>query len=288
MKLSAIYCTALLICGTCFAQISANDVTAMLEEDEGGTRAVEMVRKLPPDQQGEVLDAVVRKVREKIPLPDPSRGSTYISHAAGFLAEVGTDETRIACFGKLSEFGLEERSAAFALASCHGPAGVAIINERAKQRLPDLERMLAGVERAFAGQSDDKEKRKSNDVFISFMNLVEILDGSKNVAGPIAAKRLRDEFAKRCDTKNKKIVLAAFDDELTKAASRRSAATEASRKSAGGNSRSDRNSASAGEEPRSKATAQDGQTGSSPWLVWGGLVIVAAMGLLWFVLKRRT
>jgi len=192
----------------------------MLDKEEGGTKSVQMMKKLPPDQQSQVLDAVVRRVREIIKV-DPRHGSTYINNAVRLLSEAGTDDTRIACFGNLSKFGPYEGDAAFALAACHGPAGVAIIEKLAEQRLPDLERAI--------DPPDDEDRRKSNEVLIPFVQLLENLNGSKNVAGPIAAKRLRAEFAKRYVTKNGKIVLAAIDEELAKAALRKSAADKATR-----------------------------------------------------------
>jgi len=279
MKLKFYILSVVLSVGICVAQNAIDDFISILNSEGGGERAVQSVQGLPTDQKSQMLQSVVQRIQTASQeLAVGKSPSINISNAALLLAESGTDDQIIAAFGNLSQFGPFEPDAAFALAACREPAGVAVIDALARKRLPNLER-------AVTPQTED-DKQRLNEAILPFFLLIKEIAASANPAGQDAAKQLREDFATRYNSKNGKLVLAAIDAELAKVAPRQPAVNQALMTSPTNGLPNlkplftPKASASKPEIP------SDEPTSSTPWSVTGVLLVVA-VGLAWLVIKSR-
>ncbi len=280
MKLETLLLTPLLSFSICVAQPAANDFTTELNREGGGDEVVQTVRLLPLNQQSQVLQSVVHRIQAISREPQSIKNDSflYVSNSARLLSETGTDDQILAAFGNLSQFGSAEPDAAFALAACKGPAGVAIIDALAKQRLPNLERAITPL--------TDDDKLRSNETLLPFFMLVKELAASVNPSGSGLAKQMRDDFASRYSSENGKLVLAAIDAELAKVTSRKSAAVGAPSTSTSTSLPSEKPSPTPKEQEAKSPTPSEAPTSSTPWSLVA-VFIVAAIGLLWLLLKNR-
>ncbi|NQW99131.1 hypothetical protein HQ447_00630 [bacterium] len=217
MKLRTIFFTALLGLGPCLTQAESGDFISELkqtDENGGSMAALEKWHQLSLDQQALAIDAIIQKVQT---VGDDARSvkfnsTDYVSSAAWFLAQVGTDEQIVAAFGNLSGFGNVEPDAAQALASCKSTAGVEIIEKLGEKRLPELEPAI--------NPKNEEERARVNAVLIPFYFLIIRLEGATNPEGSRAAKRLRDQVAARYPSGYGKIFVATLDEEMAKTRTR--------------------------------------------------------------------
>ena len=215
MKLPIVFFATLLGLNVCLAQTTSDDFTAELSSGAGvgggGEDALHKFQLLPPNQQSQVLEAVIRRLQSLTGGTNPLKRDSmdYVRNAARLLLQAGTDEQIVAALGNLSMFGHAEPDAAGVLASCKGSAGVEIIQKLAEKRLPELESAI--------NPKNEEEKARSNDIVLPFYFLLLRLDGARNPEGPRAAKRLRDQVAAQYVSENGKILVALLDEDMAKA-----------------------------------------------------------------------
>ena len=243
-----------------------------------------MIKEAPEVKKKQLLEMIVQLVRVDLTKPlvvnkSSDRVTTYAAYA---LVAAGAEQAMLDAFkDNLDNTRLGElMSIVESLAACRGEGQTDIIERLAKDRLAILGDTLITSE-------IEEERYTRNDLLGSFVKILMGLASSANPSGMERAKKIRDEFAVLYPSDNGKRVLAAIDADLAKIAPPQPATIEepdTGRESSplGGKSSPIQNA------PEAAPVAQSEKPISlTTWSV-SAILIVAGIGLLWFLLKRRS
>lgn len=271
-----------------YAQTTQDDVHAAISEGAGDGApeiALGKLRLLPADEQRLMIEAIVGRVQKISNEADPVKRESlrYVMSAAAILYKVGTEKQILEAFENLGAFSHAEPDVAEVLASCQSSAGVEVIENLAKKRLPELE--------AAINSKTDEEKARARDILIPFYFLIIRMEAARNPEGPRAAKRLRDQVAARYSSEIGRAFVKALDDEMAKVRKR----IEKEKNNSEPLKPEDDSAQEKAPEPTSKNIQTRAQSGSlkdqgvsTPSIVAAIFAFVlAAAALIWHVFKNR-
>ena len=254
----------------------------MLRMEDGHSTVAKLFHESSPVERQALLANLVTLISNELGGTSQTKSGVSIGNAAAALIAIGDEQAILSSF----QSGIEnmrpgdESDAVDALATCRDERAVAIIDGLARTRLGRLGEALI--------QSQDQDERRARHHLLgSFVQLLMGLAKSANPKGIVLAKQLRDDFAARYESDNGKLVVTAIDAELAKVTPPKSSAVDAPSTSTT-TSLPSAKPASPPKAPEAKAvtTPAEQPTSSTPWSVVA-VLIVAAFGLLWLLVKNR-
>lgn len=248
----------------------------------GYTDVAKLINESTPDRRQALINNLVNLVRDELAKPPQTSSIGLASKAACAFILIRDEQAILDAFqdgiGNISP--TEEMDIVAALATCRDDHAAGLIERLARNRLEKLGETLIQTQ-------DENERQARNDLLGSFVEILKSLARSANPSGGDRAKKIRDDFAALYASDNGKLVLAAIDAELAKIIPLKSAAVKAPRTLPASSLPSVKPLPVPISSEAKPSVTSDEPTSSTPWSVVV-VLIVAAIGLLWLLLKRRT
>jgi len=267
---------------------SLPELRMLLRQDDGHVIVAKMLKESSNEKRERLLGMIVELTKAHMAVPhaigvnSPNENSIRFHDAAILLRDSGNEQAVLDAFkDNIQNAGLGDLiEAVNVLATCRGEEQTGIIERLARDRLGMLGDTLVRSE-------NEDERYARNDLLGSFVRILMALATSANPSGMERAKKIRDELAVLYPSENGKILLSAIDGELAKVASGKPGRFHPPGASLTSSLPSEKPTAAPKASEVKSAAASAETTSPIPWIA-SGMLIMAAIGLLWVLLKRRS
>jgi hypothetical protein len=267
---------------------SLPELRMLLRQDDGQAIIAKMLKEASNEKRERLLGMIVELTKAHMTIPhvigvnSPNENSIRFDDAAILLRDSGNEQAVLDAFKDgIQNAGIAELiDAVEVLSTCRGQEHVELIERLAKDRLAILGDTLISSE-------IEEERYARNDLLGSFARILMALASSANPSGMERAKKIREEFAVLYPSENGKRVLAAIDANLAKITPHQSATTRGHDTGRETLPRDAKPPATPNAPEAGQGVQSEEPTSSTPWSLIG-VMIVAVIGLLWLLLKRRS
>jgi hypothetical protein len=281
MKNLLFFAAAFLLLASSMLGQSLLELRDILKKDEGHVIVAKLMKEAPELRRKEFLAMIVDLVKSHLAATATSKNNKIQFYNAVILLVDAGDEQAIldALKDGIGNAELGDLIEAIdALASCRGEEHTNIIERLARERLGILGDTLVITE-------DEDERRAKNDLLGAFAKILIGLASSANPSGMESARKIRDEFAVLYPSENGKLVLAAIDADLAKITPHKSALTRGPDNWTKSHPRDFKSPPTSNAPETGQGANSEKPKSSTPWSSIF-VMIVAMVGLLWFLLKR--